>query len=201
MVISVLVKIGLTAYIRVPSRLFCSGRTWYVENLPLRTVNFNKLLLAMSNITSLQSQASDNTLINGRMPYNCSSAVNGTSCSSNASYSKYRVKAGKTYRLRLINSGAGGIQYFSIDDHSLTVISNDFVYVEPYNTNFVTLGVRSRISSLLSEKDLMLTASHRSARDRMFFSHRKVDLTTRTGCVHSNRVFSAQELGSPRVEL
>ncbi|MCJ1225204.1 hypothetical protein MMC12_001853 [Toensbergia leucococca] len=107
---------------------------------------------AMSNITSLQSQASDNTLINGRMPYNCSSAVNGTSCSSNASYSKYRVKAGKTYRLRLINSGAGGIQYFSIDDHSLTVISNDFVYVEPYNTNFVTLGIGQRSDVLFTPK-------------------------------------------------
>ena len=94
----------------------------------------------MSNDTALQSQASDNTIINGRMPFNCSLAA-GTPCDPHAGYSKFRVTAGKTYKLRLVNSGAGGIQYFSIDNHNLTIVTNDFVDIVPYETDRVTLGV------------------------------------------------------------
>lgn len=94
----------------------------------------------MSNVTALQAQASDNTIINGRMPFNCSLAA-GTPCDPNVGYSKFRVTAGKTYKLRLVNSGAGGIQYFSIDNHNVTIVTNDFVDIVPYETDRVTLGV------------------------------------------------------------
>lgn len=95
----------------------------------------------MSNDTALQEQLSDNTIINGRMPYNCSLVTDGTPCESDRPYSKFRVTPGKTYKLRLINSAGGGFQYFSIDGYNLTVISNDFVDVHPYNVTSVTLGV------------------------------------------------------------
>jgi FtsP/CotA-like multicopper oxidase with cupredoxin domain len=96
----------------------------------------------MSSNVTLQAQFADNTLINGRMPFNCSLAARGSTCdSSDATYSKFRVRTGKTYKLRLINSGAGSIEYFSIDNHQLTIISNDFVDIIPYNTTIVTLGV------------------------------------------------------------
>jgi hypothetical protein len=96
----------------------------------------------MSSNTTLQTQFSDNTLINGRMPFNCSLTAPGSICNSaNATYSKFRVQTGKTYKLRLINSGAGSLEYFSIDNHQLTIISNDFVDIVPYNTTIVTLGV------------------------------------------------------------
>lgn len=96
----------------------------------------------MSSNTTLQAQFADNTLINGRMPFNCSLAAAGSICNSaDATYSKFRVQTGKTYKLRLINTGAGSIEYFSIDNHQLTIISNDFVDVVPYNTTIVTLGV------------------------------------------------------------
>ena len=87
---------------------------------------------------------SDNNLINGKMNYNCSLAPAGTSCTPNAGLSKFKFHSGKKHRLRLINSGAEGIQRFTIDGHNMTVIANDFVPVKPYTTNVVTLGIGQR---------------------------------------------------------
>lgn len=87
---------------------------------------------------------SDNNLINGKMNYNCSLVTDGTPCTDNAGLSKFQFSTGKTYRLRLINAGAEGIQKFSIDGHKLTIIANDFVQIQPYETEIVTLGVGQR---------------------------------------------------------
>lgn len=99
----------------------------------------------MSSNSTLQVQWTDNTLINGRMPYNCSSATSAPKsvCTNDTSYSKFRVQTGKTYKIRLINPGTGSVMYTSIDGHELTVISNDFVNLVPYKTKIVTLGVSS----------------------------------------------------------
>ena len=75
------------------------------------------------------------------MPFNCSLASPGSHCSPDAPFSKFRVHSGKTYKLRLINSGANSLLGFSIDNHVLTIIANDFVALEPYNTTMVLLGV------------------------------------------------------------
>lgn len=87
--------------------------------------------------------ASDNNLINGKMNFDCGSAGNSTtgSCVNNAGLSKFHFTSGKKHRLRLINSGIAAIQKFSIDNHKMTVIANDFIPVEPYETTIVTLGV------------------------------------------------------------
>jgi FtsP/CotA-like multicopper oxidase with cupredoxin domain len=95
----------------------------------------------MSTNATIQVQPTDNTLINGKMPFNCSQAAPGSVCSPDAGFSKFRVQNGKTYKLRIINSGAGSILDFSIDNHHLTIIANDFVDLQPYNTTIVTLGV------------------------------------------------------------
>jgi FtsP/CotA-like multicopper oxidase with cupredoxin domain len=92
---------------------------------------------------------SDNNLINGKMNFNCSklnsnTSTGGADCTNNAGYSQFIFQAGKSHRLRLINSGADGSQQFSIDDHVLTVLVNDFVPVQPYDTKVVTLGVGQR---------------------------------------------------------
>lgn len=73
--------------------------------------------------------ASDNNLINGKMNFDCSTVAKGdtTKCTSNAGLSKFKFTTGKTHRLRLINAGAEGLQRFSIDGHTMTVIANDFV--------------------------------------------------------------------------
>ncbi|WYZ39515.1 hypothetical protein EsH8_III_001429 [Colletotrichum jinshuiense] len=89
---------------------------------------------------------SDNNLINGKGNFNCSTVAAGdaTKCTNNAGISKFTFQKGKTHRLRLINSGAEGVQRFSIDGHTMTVIANDFVEVEPYDTKVVTLGIGQR---------------------------------------------------------
>ncbi|TDZ30782.1 oxidoreductase ptaK [Colletotrichum spinosum] len=94
---------------------------------------------------------SDNNLINGKGNFNCSTVAAGdnTKCTNNAGISKFKFQTGKTHRLRLINSGAEGTQRFSIDGHTLTVIANDFVEVEPYDTKVVTLGIGQRTDILV----------------------------------------------------
>jgi FtsP/CotA-like multicopper oxidase with cupredoxin domain len=84
---------------------------------------------------------SDSNLINGKMRSEC---VSGAKCSPNAGLSQFYFKSGKNHRLRLMNTGADGAQQFSIDDHDMTVVANDFVPIEPYTTNVVTLGVGQR---------------------------------------------------------
>ncbi|KAJ4298794.1 hypothetical protein N0V88_003827 [Collariella sp. IMI 366227] len=97
---------------------------------------------------------SDNNLINGKMNFDCSTvAANDTTpCRNNAGLSKFKLQTGKTHRMRLVNTGADGVQRFSIDEHMLTVIAEDFVPVKPYNTSVVTLGVGQRA-------DLLVTAN------------------------------------------
>ena len=94
---------------------------------------------------------SDNNLINGKMNFDCSTVEYGdnTPCISNAGVAKFRFKRGKTHLLRLINAGAEALQRFSIDGHKMTVIANDFVEVEPYETKVVTLGIGQRTDVLV----------------------------------------------------
>ncbi|VUC21394.1 unnamed protein product [Clonostachys rosea] len=93
----------------------------------------------------------DNNLINGKMNFDCSTVTPGdkTPCKSNAGISKFKFRRNKTHRLRLINSGAEGLQRFSIDGHKMKVIANDFVPVEPYETDVVTLGIGQRADVLV----------------------------------------------------
>jgi len=95
---------------------------------------------------------SDNNLINGKGSYNCSLITDGTKCTPNAGYSKFQFQSGQSYRLRLINAGAEGLQKFSIDNHLMKVIAYDFVPIVPYTTKVVTLGVGQRA-------DVIVTAS------------------------------------------
>jgi FtsP/CotA-like multicopper oxidase with cupredoxin domain len=79
---------------------------------------------------------SDNNLINGRNNFDCSKVAAGdtTPCVSNAGLSSFKFTPGKTHLLRLINAGSEGMQKFSLDDHNMTVIANDFVPIIPYTT-------------------------------------------------------------------
>lgn len=98
----------------------------------------------MGTDLSLVAPESDNNLINGKMDYNCSLVTDGTPCVNNAGLSKFQFQTGKKHRLRLINAGAEAIQKFSIDGHKMTVMANDFVPIQPYQTEIVTLGVGQR---------------------------------------------------------
>lgn len=104
----------------------------------------------MGTNLSLIAPKSVNNLINGKMNYNCSLVTDETPCTDNAGLSKFQFTTGKKHLLRLINAGAEGIQKFSIDNHTMTVIANDFVPIEPYETDIVTLSVNNLSSPNLS---------------------------------------------------
>ena len=93
---------------------------------------------------------SDNNLINGKMNFDCSLVKDGSKCTNNAGISKFTFQTDKKHRLRLINSGADGAQQFSIDGHEMLVMANDFVEVQPYKTNVVTLGVGQRTDVIVA---------------------------------------------------
>ncbi|KAH0551119.1 hypothetical protein GP486_007537, partial [Trichoglossum hirsutum] len=95
---------------------------------------------------------SDSNLINGKNSYNCSLITDGTVCHPNAPLAQFTFTPGRTHRLRLINSGADGVQKFSIDNHVLKVIAQDFIDIQPYETNVVTLGVGQRTDILVEAK-------------------------------------------------
>ncbi|KAJ5612304.1 multicopper oxidase-domain-containing protein [Penicillium lagena] len=93
--------------------------------------------------------AVDNNLINGKGVCDCSNInadVNNeqASCQAGAGRAKFQFHSGKNHRLRLINSGSLANQKFSIDNHELLVVANDYVPVQPYKTNVVTLGAGQR---------------------------------------------------------
>ncbi|ODQ64941.1 iron transport multicopper oxidase FET3 [Nadsonia fulvescens var. elongata DSM 6958] len=67
--------------------------------------------------------------------------------------SSINIEANKTYLLRIINIGAFVSQYFWIEDHDLTVVEIDGVYVDPHPTNMLYLTSAQRYSVLLKTKN------------------------------------------------
>ncbi|KAH8695882.1 laccase-1 [Phaeosphaeriaceae sp. PMI808] len=59
-------------------------------------------------------------------------------------------KAGKTYRMRLVNAAINSHWKFTIDNHTITVIAADLVPVKPYKTNVVDLSIGQRIDILVT---------------------------------------------------
>ena len=96
------------------------------------------------------------SLFYGKLNYDCGLVANKTwtagdhSCTPNAGLSKFQFTPGKVHRLRLINSGAEAQTRFSIDEHKLTVIANDFVPLVPYDVDYVTLGIGQRLDVLVN---------------------------------------------------
>jgi FtsP/CotA-like multicopper oxidase with cupredoxin domain len=90
---------------------------------------------------------SNNNLINGRMNYPCANTT--LPCTPNAGVSKFKFESGKKHLLRLVNTGAEGTQKFSIDGHQMKVVALDFIPVEPYMTNVVTLAIGQRTDVII----------------------------------------------------
>ena len=54
---------------------------------------------------------------------------------------KLIFKKNKKHIMRLINGSAGASYIFAIDGHNFTVISNDLVAIEPFNTSSLFIGI------------------------------------------------------------
>lgn len=94
---------------------------------------------------------SNNILINGKNNYPCDQT--DLPCVENAGEATFNFTSGKTHRLRLINPSADATLKFSIDEHTMKVIANDFVELNPYETNVVTLAPSQRSDVLVQGKD------------------------------------------------
>jgi len=83
----------------------------------------------------------NSNLINGKMRFPCEKT--NLTCAT-ADYSVFKFTSGKNHLLRLINIGSNAMQKFSIDNHTMQVIANDFMPVVPYNTSMIALGIGQR---------------------------------------------------------
>lgn len=65
---------------------------------------------------------------------------------------KLKVKPGKTYLLRLINAALNDELFFSIANHSLTIVDVDAIYVKPFKTNTLLIAPGQTTNVLLHTK-------------------------------------------------
>lgn len=65
---------------------------------------------------------------------------------------------GQSYRLRLVNAAVDTHFKFSIDNHTMTVIAADFVPIEPFTTDVVSIGMGQRY-------DVVITADQGAVAD------------------------------------
>ncbi|EXJ85419.1 hypothetical protein A1O1_05783 [Capronia coronata CBS 617.96] len=92
---------------------------------------------------------SDSNLVGGVGQYPCANVTDGKPCSV-VPFASYEFQPGKTHRLRFVNTGASAFETISVDGHTMTVIANDFVPVQPYQAEFVTIGVGQRVDVLVT---------------------------------------------------
>ncbi|KAJ9180700.1 hypothetical protein P3X46_008913 [Hevea brasiliensis] len=101
-------------------------------------------IIAQALQTGAGPNVSDAYTING-LPgplYNCSSKDTF----------KLKVKPGKTYLLRLINAALNDELFFSIANHTLTVVEADAIYVKPFDTDTLLITPGQTTNVLLKTK-------------------------------------------------
>ncbi|KAA8518918.1 hypothetical protein F0562_016308 [Nyssa sinensis] len=79
-------------------------------------------------------------------------------CSSKDTYT-LKVKPGKTYLLRLINAALNDELFFSIANHTVTIVEADAVYVKPFDTDVVLITPGQTTNVLLKTKPYFPNAS------------------------------------------
>ncbi|KAK9126990.1 hypothetical protein Scep_015836 [Stephania cephalantha] len=80
---------------------------------------------------------------------------------------KLKVKQGKTYLLRLINAAMNDELFFSIANHTLTIVDVDAVYVKPFETDKIVIAPGQTSNVLLNTKPYYPKATFLSKLDLM----------------------------------
>ncbi|XP_073149301.1 laccase-17-like [Henckelia pumila] len=101
-------------------------------------------------------------------------------CSANDTY-RLKVKPGKTYMLRLINAAMNDELFFSIANHTLTIVEADAVYVKPFVTNVVFIAPGQTTNVLLKTKPYYPNATFVMAARPYFTGQGTFDNSTVTG--------------------
>ncbi|EFX04444.1 extracellular dihydrogeodin oxidase [Grosmannia clavigera kw1407] len=89
-------------------------------------------------------QTLDNGLINGTNVY--------TTTDDTVVGSRFETQfsEGKRYRLRLVNGAADTVFKFTVDNHTLEVIATDFVPIQPYATDVVSITMGQRYDVIIT---------------------------------------------------
>ncbi|KAI1376948.1 putative multicopper oxidase [Hypoxylon crocopeplum] len=100
----------------------------------------------------------DNVLLNGQNTYNCSinsttypdQVFPGSTCTGGGQLYSTSVGVGQTVRLRLINASSFFSYWFSVDNHTLSIVELDGVEIEPISARGVYLNLGQRVSVILT---------------------------------------------------
>lgn len=107
----------------------------------------------------------------------------------------------KRYLLRLINISFESMFVFSVDDHYLTVISTDFVSINPYNTTSIRIGIGQRYNAILIAEPVNPTMARsfwmRVYRPACFNSNRPPEAVPTAGYEKAGVVFYDDETVKP----
>ncbi|QCE09207.1 laccase-2-like [Vigna unguiculata] len=79
-------------------------------------------------------------------------------CSTNDTFN-LRVKPGKTYLLRLINAAVNNELFFSIANHTMTVVEADAAYVKPFNSDIIVISPGQTTNVVLNTKPEYINAT------------------------------------------
>lgn len=101
-------------------------------------------------------------------------------CSANETF-KLKVKPGKTYLLRLINAALNDDLFFSIANHTLTVVEADATYVKPFRTDILLIAPGQTINVLLEAKHHLANSTYFMAARPYFTGQGTIDNSTIAG--------------------
>ncbi|XP_043726101.1 laccase-17-like [Telopea speciosissima] len=94
---------------------------------------------------------------------------------------KLKVKPGKTYLLRLINAALNDELFFSIANHTVTIVEADAVYVKPFNTKTLLIAPGQTTNVLLKTKPKFPNATFLMAARPYFTGRGTFDNSTTVG--------------------
>ncbi|KAH6806214.1 laccase 17 [Perilla frutescens var. frutescens] len=103
-------------------------------------------------------------------------------CSSKDTF-RLRVKPGKTYLLRLINAAMNDELFFSIANHTVTIVEADAVYVKPFATSVVVITPGQTTNVLLKTKPHYPNATFLMAASPYFTGQGTFDNSTVAGLI------------------
>ena len=109
-------------------------------------------------------------------------------CSIYADTFKLKVRPGNTYLLRLINAALNDELFFSIANHTLTLVEADAVYTKPFKTNSVLIAPGQTTNVLLKTKFKAPNATFVIAARPYTTAPPPFDNTTTTGLLEYKKV-------------
>lgn len=96
--------------------------------------------------------AAQNLKTKGGPPGASNILINGTAKNANGQgdYNKVTITKGKKYRLRLTNVAVDSYIRVSLDNHNMTVMTSDFVPINPFTTQWLLLAIGQRYDVVIN---------------------------------------------------